>query len=111
MSAPESRPGPNRHLRRLLLCGVSLLALAGLSFGLSYLQLGSWALPMALAIAALKAGLVLTAFMEFNHQSASVKLGAALAVLMLALLLGLLLADIATREPAPLPAPLGLEAG
>lgn len=88
-----------------MLCGALLLALAGLSYGLSFLQLGALGLPVALAIAVCKALIVLFVFMEFGGLPTSAKLAAAAALLMVALLLALMVADVATRERAPLPPP------
>jgi caa(3)-type oxidase subunit IV len=104
LPVPSSRPPSGLHL---LLTGVGLLALALTSFGLSFLALGALALPIALSIAALKGAIVLVVFMDFAKQSASVKLAALSALLMVALLAGLMAADSATREPSPLIAPTG----
>jgi len=79
-----------------------LLALAALSYGLSFARLGALSLAVALAIAALKALLVLFVFMEFGELSASAKLAAFAALLMLVLLVAFMAADISTREPSPL---------
>jgi caa(3)-type oxidase subunit IV len=87
-----------------------LLALAALSFGLSFAQLGVLALPLALLIALGKALTVVFAFMEFGRVPASAKLLVLSALLMFALLLGLMLADVGTRGPPPLAAPTGREA-
>jgi len=81
---------------------VCLLALAAVSYGLSFARLGALSLVVALAIAALKALLVLFAFMEFGELSASAKLAAFAALLMLLLLVAFMAADIGTREPSPL---------
>jgi cytochrome c oxidase subunit 4 len=89
----------------LLFTGAILLALASVSYGASFVHLGALGLPLALAIAACKALAVLFVFMEFGGLSASAKLAAGAALLMLLLLLGLMVADVATREPAPLPPP------
>jgi len=86
----------------LLLAGLALLALAFVSFLLSFLTLGALALPIALSIAAAKAGVVLVVFMDFAEQSTSVKLAALAALAMVVLLAGLMAADGATREPSPL---------
>jgi caa(3)-type oxidase subunit IV len=91
----------------LVLAGALLLALAGLSYGLSFVQLGLLGLPLALAIAACKALTVLFVFMGFGGLPTSAKLAAGAALLMVTLLLGLMVADVATREPAPLPPPEG----
>ena len=102
---PAQRSPDGQSLGWLALAGALLLALAGLSYGLSFLQLGRLSLPLALAIAACKALTVLFVFMEFGGLPASAKLAAGAALLMIALLLGLMVADVATRERAPLPPP------
>jgi len=84
-----------------LRAGALLVILALASFASSFLPLHAWALPVALAVAALKAGIVLFAFMSFGREAASVQLAALAALLMLLLLTGLMLADPLTREPAP----------
>ncbi|HEY4159159.1 MAG TPA: cytochrome C oxidase subunit IV family protein [Polyangiaceae bacterium] len=90
------------HARKLALAGLALLALAGLSFGLSYLRLAAWALPIALLIAVAKASLVLSCFMEFWREAVSVRLAALTALVMLLLLATFTIADVATRERPPL---------
>jgi caa(3)-type oxidase subunit IV len=99
------KPDHGQSPSGLVLAGALLLALAGLSYGLSFVQLGRLGLPLALAIAACKALTVLFVFMGFGGLSTSAKLAAGAALLMVALLLGLMVADVATREPAPLPPP------
>jgi len=101
---PE-RPPNAPPLSTLVLTGVLLLALAGASYGLSFLTLGAYALPVALAIAVCKALILLFVFMEFGKLSTSAKLAAGAALLMLLLLVGLMLADVATRVRPPLPPP------
>lgn len=102
-AATRSQGGPSSS--RLLLTGLLLLALAGSSYGLSFLSLAGFGVPLAIGIAVLKALVVLIAFMEFGHLPSSAKLAAGAALLMLVLLLGLMVADVGTREPAPLPPP------
>jgi caa(3)-type oxidase subunit IV len=102
---PAQRSSHGQSLGWLVLAGAFLLALAALSYGLSFLQLGRVGLPLALAIAVCKALTVLFVFMEFGGLPASAKLAAAAALLMVALLVSLMVADVATRERAPLPAP------
>ncbi|MEO7037700.1 MAG: cytochrome-c oxidase [Polyangiaceae bacterium] len=103
MTPARSANGPS--LGGLVLTGALLLGLAALSYGLSFMQLGALGLPVALLIAACKALTVLFVFMDFGALSASAKLAAAAALLMVALLLGLMITDVATRERAPLPPP------
>jgi cytochrome c oxidase subunit 4 len=105
MMKMANRSSNGSPLGTLLLAGVALLLLAGVSYGLSFVQLGRLALPIALGIAAGKALIVLFIFMEFAGLSTSAKLAAGAALLMLVLLLGLMVADVATRERPPIPAP------
>ena len=81
--------------------GAALLMLWGASFALSYVSLGGWALPVALAIAVAKALLVLLVFMELLHESLSMKLAILAAIALLLTLIGLMVADIVTRSPPP----------
>jgi cytochrome c oxidase subunit 4 len=84
--------------------GALLLALAAASYGLSFVHSGAWGLPLALGIAALKAGIVISVFMELRREAASVQLAAATALLMMLLLVALTAADVATRTgPTVLP--------
>ena len=98
---PSAADAARASVAKLLLAGCLLLALAGTSYVLSFVALGSLALPLALGIAACKALTVLFAFMEFGQISASAKLAAGAALLMLILMVALMVADVATREAAP----------
>jgi cytochrome c oxidase subunit 4 len=86
--------------------GLGLVLLAGASYALSFVALGAWALPIALCIAALKAGLVVFMFMELYRETASIQLAALAAVLMLLLLVTLTAADVATRGTPVVTAPV-----
>ncbi|GAB3666375.1 cytochrome C oxidase subunit IV family protein [Ramlibacter alkalitolerans] len=90
-----------RHARHLLLAWIALLALMGASLAGSYLPLGAGNLVLGLAIAALKAGIVLVLFMGLARAGVAVRLAAGVAVATLALLLGLSSVDFATRAQAP----------
>jgi len=92
--------------RVVIRTGGALFALLALSFGLSYVPLGIAAIPVALGIAAVKAILVVLFFMELLRESLSMKLSVLAAGGLLAFLLGLVIADVALREPPPL-APFG----
>ncbi len=84
--------------------GAALALLAAASFGLSFLRLGAWSLPAALAIAASKVALVVLVFMELWHERASTKLASLAALIMVLLLVTLTAADVATRsEPLVTP--------
>ncbi len=98
--------GPS--IRSLVLLGVVLLALAGLSLGLAFLPLGPFSVAVALGIAAIKAGLVARHYMELDTSHASVRTVAATGLFFVLLLVVLTAADVATREPPPL-LPPGLE--
>lgn len=92
--------GPSAYLWTLL----GLLALAGLSLGLSYLSLGSWETPVAMVIATLKTLLVLMVFMHLVEQGVSNKLVVVAAMAFVILLITLLGLDVVTRlHPPALP--------
>ncbi|MBF5046506.1 cytochrome-c oxidase [Aggregicoccus sp. 17bor-14] len=101
--APEKKEaGPGL----LLLVGVALLALTTLTYALSHVELGRWAVPVALAIAATKAGLIAAIYMHLHERRGSAPLIAATAVLFVALLAGLASLESATRfEPTRPPGP------
>lgn len=81
-----------------ILIGVGLVALAALSFGLSYAHLGALAIVVALAIAAIKALLVIFDFMEVGQQTASFKLALLAGLLLLITMLALVVTDITIRH-------------
>jgi len=89
------------RVKRVSVVAGALLALWALSFGLSYADLGRVALPIALAIAVTKALLVVLFFMELLHERASMKVALVAALVLAATLIGLMVADVATREDAP----------
>ena len=102
----NSRSGDARKVSNVAIVatGVLLLGLAAASYGLSFVHSGSWGLPLALGIAALKAGIVISVFMELRREAASVQLVAVSALLMMLLLVALTTADVATRTvPTVLP--------
>lgn len=82
----------------IALTGGLLLLLWGVSFALSYADLGAAALPLALAIAALKAGLVGAVFMELAQARASIRWAMIAAGALAAVLLGLVVADVVGRS-------------
>ncbi|HEX7636283.1 MAG TPA: cytochrome C oxidase subunit IV family protein [Noviherbaspirillum sp.] len=94
----------SRHAyRRSILVWAALMILLLLTFGSAWLKLGAWNSVINLAIAVAKALLVAMFFMNLRGASALVRIVAALALLMLALLFGLSHSDYATRvmQPAP----------
>ncbi|MBX3226599.1 MAG: cytochrome C oxidase subunit IV family protein [Labilithrix sp.] len=84
---------------------LALGVLWAVSLALSYVDLGRAALPIALVIAAVKAALVGAVFMELTRARASIRLAVAAAGALAAILVGLVIADVELREPAPLVVP------
>jgi cytochrome c oxidase subunit 4 len=88
--------------RTTLLTLLALLGLTAASFAISYVHLGALNIPVALAIACVKAALVVTVFMELAVEKLSVKLSLVMGFVFVVLLVGLMVADVATRAAAPL---------
>lgn len=104
-AADEDAPGLGpRAFRRTFL---ALLALSALTFGLSFLHLGALEVPAALAIASLKATLVVLFFMHLWEQPRGNAAALALAVFLTATLVALVAADVATRDPGQGPGSRG----
>lgn len=107
----RSAPPPSSHvealrpIRAIAGTGAALLLLWGASFALSYVDAGPFALALALGIAVVKAAVVMVVFMEFWRSSMSVKLAFFAAIALLAALIGLMIADVETRDPEPDVAP------
>jgi cytochrome c oxidase subunit 4 len=97
--------------RGLMLCWLALLALMTTSLGGAYLRLGVGNVFVALGIAVIKTGIVGWWFMHLRHASATTRLAAGVALVMLAILLTLSGVDYLTRvdEPAALQAPAQIE--
>ena len=92
---------PVRLWRNAALVWVALsLALAATVAG-AYLDIGIWKLPLALAIAAIKAALVAVIFMELTGAGAGSRIAAMVGLLWLALMMSLTFADETTRIRAP----------
>jgi len=89
--------------RSLLWVWIALLALLAASTGSALLRLGTWNGPLGLAIAAVKAGLVLWFFMRLRSAHSLVRLVAMAGLLALAALFILSGSDYATRSLAPAP--------
>lgn len=81
----------------IVLTGGSLLLLWGISFALSYVELGAASLPIALLIAALKAGIVGAVFMELAQARASIRWAMIAAGALAVVLAGLVVADVLGR--------------
>jgi cytochrome c oxidase subunit 4 len=91
--------------RTVLVVALALFALWGTSWALSYVDLGHFALPVAITIAAAKAVLVALFFMELVSERFTVRVPVIVAGLLIALMIGLMAADIATRFRPPYSAP------
>ena len=101
LSARSHSRGPADHH-----C-LALLVLVVTSYALSKVGLGAASGPVALGIAAVKAFLVVSIFMELSEARSSVRLVAAVALFMVLLLVVLTAADPATRAVPPLLPPGG----
>lgn len=76
---------------------LALLALTGLSFAASGLELGAWATLVALTIAVIKASIVLVVFMHLYRAPFTLRFVAALNIIWVALLCAGIAADVAAR--------------
>lgn len=76
---------------------VALLALTALSWGLAYVPLGAWEVPVALGIAVAKVLLVAFIFMHLYREGSGVRFAALMAPLFILLLVGFVVLDVVTR--------------
>jgi cytochrome c oxidase subunit 4 len=99
-----------RHGRETLATGAALLALMLASLGSAYLRLGAFNVVAGLAIAAIKAALVLWLFMRLRDAPALIRFVAAIGFAVWAVLVVLTGLDYETRvqPPAPVQRPLQL---
>jgi cytochrome c oxidase subunit IV len=94
-----TRAGAGRYLA----CWLALLLLTGLTFALSTVDLGGWSLALALTIAVTKGSIVALFFMHLWDHVGAIRLVLATAVLFVAVLSALVVADVLTRFPLALP--------
>jgi cytochrome c oxidase subunit 4 len=88
------------HLGRYLAVLIALLVLTGLTYAAAKVHLpGGWAVVVALAIAAVKGALVALFFMHLWDQQGPNRLVFVTSLVFVALLVGLTVADNATRFP------------
>jgi len=92
-----------RAPRAYALTWLALLALLALTFGVAHLRLGLFNPVASLAIATVKAVLVACVFMKLRGATPLVVLFAVVALVALAILLGLSGTDYATRAISPAP--------
>jgi cytochrome c oxidase subunit 4 len=90
-------------VRTFLLTLAGLLALTCLTFGLSFVRLGSWSVTIAMVIAATKAWLVAMFFMGLREHGTSDRAALLVGVILALLLIGFTAADMATRTPVQIP--------
>jgi len=89
------------HRTTYLKTFAALLVLTATTFGLSFASLGAFQAPVALAIAAAKATLIALFFMHLVEQARVNAAVLVVALLLVAVFVGLTAADVATREPGP----------
>jgi cytochrome c oxidase subunit IV len=92
----HKHPGPGRYLAVWL----ALLVFTAITVGLGRMHLaGGWGLVVALAIAVVKSALVVLFFMHLWDHGGANRLVLATTLVFVALLMGLVLTDSATRFP------------
>ncbi len=90
--------GLGRPPRALLLTWLALLALVALTLALAYAPLGRMGIVVALTIAAVKAGLVVTLFMKLFRGPVLARVAAAAGLFWLGILFSLAATDYLTRN-------------
>lgn len=93
--------------RTLLAVAAALFLLVLAAWLLSHVDLGGWAVPLALSISGAKAFLIAWYFMELHEARTSVRASVVAAILLFVLLVGLTAVDVGTRAPPPLLSPAG----
>ena len=83
--------------RRNILFWLALLALLFLTLGAAYLPLGAGNVAVGLAVALVKASLVVMIFMKLGSASPLIKLAAAAGVFWLVFMFALTLSDVVAR--------------
>jgi len=104
MAEPAAREGHpttfHSHLARYGVVWVALLLFTVLTYTLARIHLpGLWAIAAALLIAVVKGSLVVLFFMHLWDQSGANRLVFGTSLVFVALLIGLIIADNATRFP------------
>jgi cytochrome c oxidase subunit 4 len=84
---------------------LALMVLTGVTVGAAFVDLGSFNFPVAMLIAVFKASLVVWYFMHVKYQSHLTKLTVATGLFFLAILLGMMLLDYASKDFTPMPPP------
>jgi cytochrome c oxidase subunit 4 len=87
----------------VLRCWAALMLLLALTTGMAFVPLGNWQLGVSLAIAGVKALLVLLLFMELKASSGLVRVFAAAGFFWLLIMIGLTSADYLHRTDQRVP--------
>ena len=93
------------HHRSYLFVFVGLIALAAISYALSFVPVGALGVPVAMLVSTFKATLVVVFFMELVAQRFVNRFVVVAAVVLLSTLIALMAADVLTRETPPMLAP------
>jgi cytochrome c oxidase subunit IV len=104
ITTPEVEETP-KHVGagRYVMGFLGLVLLTGLTFALSNVELGAWSLVVALAIAVTKGSIVALFFMHLWDHEGTSRLVLIIAVLFVAILATLVVADVLTRFPSAVP--------
>lgn len=94
---PPSQPSHPASGRPLVIALVVLLALTAISWGIAHAPLGRAAIPVALAIAAIKAGVVAYWFMELPLASRPARIVAVVTIAFIAVLCAGTVGDLGLR--------------
>jgi cytochrome c oxidase subunit IV len=90
-------------VKSYVLIFATLMVLTAITVAVAYVNLGQFNKVVALSIASVKATLVILYFMHVKYSSRLTKLVVVLGFFFLFILLGLTMADYATRAWLPLP--------
>ncbi|MFL5812927.1 MAG: cytochrome C oxidase subunit IV family protein [Bdellovibrionia bacterium] len=95
----SSSPSPAKYF----VVYVILMVLLGATYWFAHLDLGKIGVPVALAIAAMKAILVIFYFMHIRYSNGLIRSAAFVGVFWLGILMTLALSDYVSRDWMPLP--------
>ena len=98
---PPALKERRRAIRTYLATWLALLALTAATFGLAFLPLGAFHVPVALLIAGTKGGLIVLFFMHLAEHRGTSRVTVLVWALLLATLVALTAADVATRDRTP----------
>lgn len=97
----------NGAARRYLLVFLALLGLTVLTYVTGKQHLGAWALPLALAIASTKAGLVMAFFMHLQDTRGGALVAMFVSCILIVTLLAFVFGDVVFRFPLARPDRMG----